>query len=194
MIKITSGNLVTIEYWYTGSVMSSFEFNKIIGAILSVALVSMIISFIGNALVQPSNESPADIKIAEAATPAQKKEFKVESIVSLMPMANVEKGKAQSAKCKGCHDLNASKKNKIGPPLWNILLAKRGVYDGFSYSKAMANMGGKWDYEALNGFLAKPKRYLKGTKMAFAGIKKAKDRADLIAFLRTLSDAPKPLP
>ena len=174
--------------------MSSFELNKIFGAILSVALVATVISFIGNALVQPSKEKAADIEIADAAAPTQKKAFKVEPIVSLMSVANIEKGKAQAAKCKACHDLNASKKNKIGPPLWGILLAERGVHDGFSYSKAMANMGGKWDYEALNGFLAKPKRYLKGTKMAFAGIKKAKDRADLIAFLRSLSDAPKPLP
>ena len=148
--------------------MSSFELNKIIGAILSVALVTMVISFIGDALVQPSKERPAEIEIAEAAVPTQKKEFRVEPIATLMAMANVEKGKAQSAKCKACHDLNSSKKNKIGPPLWGILFAERGIHDGFSYSKAMANMGGKWDYEALNGFLAKPKLYLKGTKMAFA--------------------------
>ena len=69
-----------------------------------------------------------------------------------------------------------------------------GKAEGFGYSKALVAMGGNWDYEALNGFLANPKRYLKGTKMAFAGIKKAKDRANLIVYLRSLSETPKPLP
>lgn len=174
--------------------MSSFEINKIVGAILTVALVAMVISFVGNALVKPSANKVADIQIAEATIPKEKPKESLKPIAPLLEMASIEKGKAQSAKCKACHDLASSKKNKIGPPLWDILLAARGKHEGFSYSKAMAKMGGSWDYEALNGFLLNPKRYLKGTKMAFAGIKKAKDRANLIVFLRSLSNAPKPLP
>ena len=174
--------------------MSSFELNKVVGAILSVVLVAMVISFIGNALVKPRAHKASDMKIADAAAPAPKKEVKLEPIGPLLAAASFEKGKAQSAKCKACHDLTSARKNKIGPPLWDILMAKPGAGAGFSYSKVMVGMGGAWDYETLNGFLANPKRYLRGTKMAFAGVKKAKDRADLIVFLRSLSDAPKPLP
>lgn len=174
--------------------MSSFELNKIVGAVLCVGLVSLVISMIGNALVQPRDYQPSEMKIAEAAAPAPKKQVKLEPIAPLLALASVEKGKAQSAKCKACHDLASSRKNKIGPPLWNIVMEGAGKAEGFGYSKALVAMEGNWDYEALNGFLANPKRYLKGTKMAFAGIKKAKDRANLIVYLRSLSETPKPLP
>jgi cytochrome c len=174
--------------------MSSFELNKVVGAILCVGLVAMVIGMIGDKLVEPRAYSPSEMKIAEAAATAETPEVKLEPISPLLASASVEKGKAQSAKCKACHDLAASRKNKIGPPLWNIVMGEKAKADGFGYSNALKAAGGRWDYEALNGFLENPKKYLKGTKMAFAGIKKAKDRADLIAFLRSLSETPKPLP
>lgn len=174
--------------------MSSFELNKIVGAILSVALVAMVIGFIGDALVNPGKHQSAQLKIAKAVTIEPKEEEKLEPIGPLLAAASVEKGKAEAKKCTACHDLTKAKKNKIGPPLWGILMSKPATMDGFKYSSAMEKMGGTWGYEELNAFLANPKGYVKGTKMSFGGIKKATDRAELIAFLRTLSDSPAPLP
>jgi cytochrome c len=78
--------------------------------------------------------------------------------------------------------------------LWDIVGRKPGAMEGFRFSPAMVKMRGAWDYETLNKFLAKPKKFVPGTKMGFSGIPKAKDRANLISFLRSLSDQPKPLP
>ena len=108
--------------------------------------------------------------------------------------ANAAKGKKVSAKCKSCHDLTEKKKVRIGPPLWDIVQAGKGGTGKYKYSSAMSGMGGKWSYEDLDAFLASPKGFMRGTKMAFPGIKNAKDRANLIAFLRSLSNAPKPMP
>ena len=88
----------------------------------------------------------------------------------------------------------AGGKNKVGPVLWNVVNTDKGVVDGFGYSTALAEFGGAWDYTSLNAFLYKPKAYISGTKMNFAGLKKPTDRANMIAYLRSLSDAPAALP
>ncbi len=90
--------------------------------------------------------------------------------------------------------LNCRCKNKVGPNLWNVVNAERGKKNGFGYSKPLMAMAGNWSYDSLDAFLAKPKAYIKGTKMSFSGIKKPRDRAAVIAFLRGLSDSPAPLP
>ena len=78
--------------------------------------------------------------------------------------------------------------------LWNIVGAKKGGQKGFTYSKSMAKKGGAWTYDDLDAFLAAPKTYIPGTKMLFTGLKKPQDRANLIFFLRSLTDKPQPLP
>ena len=112
----------------------------------------------------------------------------------LLAAASIDSGKKQANKCTACHAVNEGGKAKLGPPLWDIVGRKPGTMEGFRFSTAMAKMGGAWDYETLNKFLAKPKKFVPGTKMGFGGIPKVKDRANLIAYLRSLSDQPKPLP
>ena len=93
-----------------------------------------------------------------------------------------------------CHNYEKGNANKVGPNLWNIINRPKASVDGFAYSKALLDIGGKWTYEELSEFLYKPKQYVEGTKMNFSGLKKAEDRANLILFLRDHSDNPVPLP
>ena len=173
--------------------MSSFEINKIAGAILTVALVVMVIGIIGNALVK-TKDHKSSVVVADAPAPVKKEEKKLEPVGPLLASASAEKGKKVANLCKACHTFTQGGKNKIGPALWEIVDRNMGGGNGFKYSSGMMKMKAKWGYEELNKFLVKPRKYVKGTKMAFIGIKKVKDRANLIAYLRSLSPSPKPLP
>ena len=117
-----------------------------------------------------------------------------EPILALLSSADVQAGMKLAKKCTACHEFNVDGKNKTGPMLWNIVDASKGMKDGFKYSEALVGMGGQWDYESLNAFLYKPKAYIKGTKMNFAGLKKPTDRANMIAYLRSLAETPVDLP
>ena len=178
--------------------MSSLEMNKIIGAIVATALTLMVIGTIGNALVQTGRRA-APVSVAAAAK-ASAPELApapapaIESAIALLASADVAKGKKVFKKCTSCHTSNSGGKNRVGPNLWNIVNSERGKSGGFKYSKALVAKSGNWTYESLDAFLTKPKAYIKGTRMSFAGIRKAADRAALIAYLRRLSDAPAPLP
>jgi cytochrome c len=97
-------------------------------------------------------------------------------------------------KCIGCHSVSKGGKNKIGPALWGVIGRKVGSISNYKYSKAMGEFGRNWDFEAMNNFLIKPKNYIKGNKMAFAGISKEKDRASIILYLNEQGDSPLPLP
>lgn len=187
--------------------MSLIESGKIVGAIL-IALVTIgIISLIGDALVAPGESERHPVAVVEAdkkpqteavsavssaATPAPK--AALEAVGTLLAAADADKGKKVFKKCKACHTAENGGANKIGPNLWNIVNADVARPNGFSYSGAMKAKEGNWSYESLDAFLSKPKAHIKGTKMVFAGVKKAGDRANLIAFLRSLSDSPAPLP
>ena len=116
------------------------------------------------------------------------------SLPDLLKAADPAAGEKIAAKCKACHDLSKGGPNKIGPNLWDIVGNKPAHLDNFSYSDAVKGLGGQWTYENLDKFLTKPKDYAPGTKMTFPGLPKPEDRAALIAYLRTLSDSPKPLP
>ena len=170
--------------------------NKIAGAILLVALVLMTIGTIGNALVHPRDSGPAAAVATATATPEPAPAAPAEpiQIAALLPDADTAKGVKVFKKCKSCHTVDKGGKNKIGPNLWDVVNADIGMREGFGYSKAFAAKDGKWTYDSLNAFLIKPKAYIPGTKMAFAGLKKARDRAAVIAYLRSLSDSPAPLP
>lgn len=175
--------------------MSSFELNKIVGAILVVGLLVMVIGFVGDALVKPGEYQAAAVKVRVAAAPAaEKKPETLPPIGPLLASADVPAGKGEARKCSGCHALNKGGKNKIGPPLWNIVGRGLGSSPGYSYSRALKAKGGDWDYEALNAFLAAPKKFIKGTKMGFRGVKGENSRANLIMFLRSQADSPTPLP
>lgn len=188
--------------------MNSFEFNKVAGAGLAALLTATVIGYIGNALVHPKRleknvlvvnvsepSAGAGAGQAAAAAPAV-----VESIAGLLKTANVEAGKAVFKQCAACHTVDKGGKNGVGPNQWDVVGRKAGSHEGFNYSNPMKAAGekpgaeGVWTYEHLNAFLANPKAVVPGTRMAYAGLRKPEDRANLIAYLRTLSDAPKPLP
>jgi cytochrome c len=179
--------------------MDSFELNKVLGAILGTCLVLLITSFTANAIFSPKlPEKPGfEIAVKEAA-PAGGKEAAPapsEPIEKLLQTASAEKGAAAAKKCAACHTFEKGGPNRVGPNLFGILNEKRGEgRGGFNFSAAMKAKGGTWTYDDLNKFIASPKGFIPGTAMGFAGIQKDSERADVIAYLRTLADNPAPLP
>ncbi len=173
-------------------------FNKIAGAILSAGLLAMLTGFASQVLYSPGELAKPAYAIAAAEPQATTAKAAApagpEPVAALLASASTDAGKKVAKKCTACHTFDKGGSNKVGPNLWNIVGEKPAAVDGFKYSRAMAGMAVNWEFEELNKFLYKPKAYLKGTKMSFAGLKKAKDRAAVIAYLRSLSDSPKPLP
>ena len=174
--------------------MFGLDLRKLTGAAVIAGLAVMVIGVIGDALVAPRKHTAAHMTFAAKAPAAPKEEEKEVPIAERLASADAKAGAKISSKCKSCHDLTSAKKLKVGPPLWDIIQAGKAHVDGYSYSSALSGADGSWSYEDLDAFIASPKSFLDGTKMTFAGIKDGKDRADLIAYLRSLSASPKPLP
>jgi cytochrome c len=178
--------------------MDSFEINKILGAVLAACLVLLVTSFVAKAKFAPEMPAKPGFVIAVKETTAGAKEAapaQSEPIEKLLQTASVEKGQAAAKVCQTCHTLEKGGPNRIGPNLWGIVGDKRGEgRNGFNFSAAMKAKGGTWTYDDLNKFLTNPKAFIPGTAMGFAGIQKDSQRADVIAYLRTLSDNPEPLP
>ncbi|MFC3230118.1 c-type cytochrome [Marinibaculum pumilum] len=180
--------------------MDTFEFNKIAGAILFVLLIIVGIGTVGDILVSPKQlYEPVyhvDVPDAEgaAATAAAPAEVEVAPIAVRLASADVEDGMKEARKCAACHTFEQGGANKVGPNLWDVVGHETAHLDNFSYSDSLASLGATWSFEALDEFLADPKAYVPGTKMAFAGVKNPDRRADLIAYMRSLSESPVPLP
>ncbi len=179
----------------------NMEVNKILAAFLIAGIVAMISGFIASGVISTGGhgehqENAYHIDVAEASTSGTKvkKVAVAEPISALLASADIEKGKKLSKACASCHSFNKGGKAKTGPNLWNIVGRDIGSVNGFAYSSAMKEKGGKWDYKELNSFIWKPRKTMAGTKMTYIGMKKTKQRADIIAWMRTLSDNPKPLP
>ena len=137
-----------------------------------------------------------DIKWRKNLVKVLKPKKVVESLKPITPLlasANIESGEKIFKKCAACHSIQKGGDNRIGPALWNVVDRKVGSLDGFKYSAALKNYNKNWTYEELNGFLHKPLKYIKGTKMAFAGLRKEMDRANIIAYLNSMGDSPKSL-
>lgn len=180
--------------------MDSFEFNKIAGAVLATALVVFGLKELSGIVYHTSApEKPGFlIEVAEAgATPdaTTAAAAPAVSIGTLLATADATKGATVAKACMACHDLTKGGPNKVGPNLWDVVERPIGAHEGFTYSEGFkAHVGEKWTYENLNEFITNPKIKMVGTKMGFAGLKKDATRADLIAYLATLSDSPKPFP
>ena len=117
------------------------------------------------------------------------------SLGTLLAAADAAKGQSVAKACMACHDFAKGGPNRAGPNLWGVVGRKHGSAAGFAYSEAMAAKSAEdWTYEALNAFLKAPKEAVAGTKMTYGGMKKDKDRADLLAYLASLSDSPLPFP
>ena len=181
--------------------MSGLEVNKILASIIFAVLIVTLIGHFGDLLIDiehhDQKETAYKIDVEETApgdSASVKKEEVIEPISALLVSASLENGEKLFKKCATCHNYEKGGANKVGPQLWNLINRPKANVEGFAYSKALAEYGGEWGYEELAEFLYKPKKYIKGTKMNFAGLKKVKDRADLVYFLREHSDNPAPLP
>ena len=178
--------------------MDSFEMNKVAAAILLAGIVAMVIGIVGNVLVHPHPlAKPAYVVQGVEATPGApaKEPEALPPVTPLLASANVEHGATVAKVCSACHTLQKGQPPGVGPNLYGVVAGPHAHEQGYSYSTAMAALKSQpWTYEALNEFLAHPQQTVKGTKMTFAGITKPQDRADVIAYLRSLSDNPPPLP
>ncbi|KQT78697.1 cytochrome C [Methylobacterium sp. Leaf466] len=176
--------------------MDSFELNKVAGAVLGTLLFAMGSGFVAELIYSSKPAGGAGYALPEpvAATGAPAAAAKVEPIAVRLASASAEKGQAGSKACQACHSFDKASANKVGPGLWEVVDRKLGSHAGFEYSAGLKEKGGVWDYAQLDGFLENPKGYIKGTKMAYAGISSPQERANVIAYLRTLAESPKPLP
>ncbi|MCJ2041819.1 cytochrome c family protein [Methylobacterium sp. J-059] len=176
--------------------MDSFELNKVAGAVLGALLLVAGSGFVAELIYHPKPAGKAgyDLPEAKEESAAAPEAAKVEPIAVRLASANVEKGQGGTKACQACHSFEKGGPNKVGPDLWEVVERKKGSHEGFDYSAGMKEKGGTWTYADLDEFLTSPKAYVKGTKMAFAGISSPQERANVIAYLHTLSDSPKPLP
>ncbi len=178
--------------------MDSFELNKILGALLGTSLVLLALNIAAGAIFAPARPAKPgyDIAVPETPTgggPAAPAEAD-KPIAELLASSDPAKGENAAKKCQACHTFNKGGPNKVGPNLWGVVERQKGTEGGFNYSAALKAKGGTWTYDDLNKFLANPKGFVQGTNMQFAGLSRSSERADVINYLHTLADAPKPLP
>lgn len=179
--------------------MDNFEFNKIFAAILTAGIIAMLAGFISEKVIHPHDLEETAIEIDTSALEAAAAggaivEPVAEPILALIALADIERGQKLSKACAACHSFDKGGETRTGPNLYGIVNRTIGSVGGFAYSDEMAAMGGKWDYQSLNKLLWKPKKFVPGTKMNYAGMRKPEDRAAIIAWLRTLADGTAALP
>ena len=179
--------------------MDSFEINKIVAAVLMVALLVIGLGKVSDLVFHvekpktPGYAVDVEQAVSNATSKVEVAEEKVD-IVAIMAMGDIASGEKIFKKCAACHSIVKDGKNKIGPALYNVVGRKVGAVSDYKYSKALIGYEKNWTFEELNGYLLKPATWIKGTKMAFAGLRKEKDRASVIKYLNQNSDNPLPLP
>ena len=179
--------------------MDSFELNKIIAAVLMVALIVIGIGKLSDVIFHvekpktPGYAVDVEQAVITSVASSETTEEKID-IAALMALGELAVGEKVFKKCAACHSIVKGGKNNIGPALYNVVGRQTGVVNDYKYSKALSGYGKQWTYEELNGYLIKPAKWIKGTKMAFAGLRKEKDRASVILYLNQNSDNPLPLP
>jgi cytochrome c len=178
--------------------LDSFEVNKILGAVLGTFLALHVVHLTAGAVFAPRMPEKPGYEIAVTETPASGQEQPAkapeEPLEQRLASASNERGQAATKPCETCHTFDKGGQNRVGPNLWGVVGRDLASEQGFNYSAAMKSKGGKWSFEELDKFLANPRRDIPGTAMTFAGIERDRQRADVIAYLRTLSDNPVPLP
>lgn len=178
----------------------ALEFNKAFAAVLTAGIAFSLAGFIGKLVVHPTTVSEPAIALGrdavqQAATPAAAAPA-LDPIAPLLASANVDNGRqiAQRA-CASCHNFAQGGPSGVGPNLYGIVGRPHAAVQGFNYSAALRGLSDKpWDYESLNAFIAKPATAIPGTRMAFAGLSSTQQRADVVAYLRSLAESPQPLP
>jgi cytochrome c len=182
--------------------MKNLENNKIIAAILVAGLIALVTGKIADVLYHPTGHEGAEeqkrgfsVEVASSAGDSKEAAKDVPlDIPALMAAADATAGEAVFKKCASCHDASKGGPNKVGPNLSGIVGDKRARKADFAYSDGMKAKDGSWTYDDLFHFLKKPKDFVNGTKMTFAGLSNPKDIANVIAYLRTTGDNPPPLP
>ena len=166
------------------------ELNKIAAALLLAGIIAMVAGFVTDRLYHPQTELEKrgySIEVAEVSpTGAPVAEAAPVEIAEFMAAADIEAGKIFSKKCTACHSFEKGGPNKVGPALYGVSGRPLASLGSYAYSDALKTKGGAWDDQNLSEFLKKPKKWAKGTKMVYAGIKKPEQRANLIAYLNTL--------
>ena len=180
--------------------MDSFELNKIIAAVLMTALIVIGINKLADSIfhIEKPKQSAYKIEGVELASSARvetkSKEIVQLDIKEILALGDAAHGEKVFKKCSACHIVAKGGKNLIGPALYGVVGRPTASLDDYAYSKALKTHGKNWSFEELNAFLLKPKSYIKGTKMAYAGLRKDKDRASVILYLNSKSDSPLPKP
>lgn len=177
--------------------MDSYELNKVLGALLGTCLALLSLNIAASAVFNPKTPAKPgyDIAVPEKTAPTAPgpKEPEV-PIATLLATADVSRGEQIAKTCATCHAFEKGRPTKVGPDLWGVVGRAKASVPNFAYSAAMKSQKGDWTIDDLNIYLKNPKAMVPGTNMNFGGIASAKQRADLIAWLNTLSDNPKPLP
>jgi len=174
--------------------------NKIIVSIVFAVILIMGINKIADSIYYVEKPEKSAYQVESVTTVASTTTSETnsvnsgtENIMALFASASAADGAKIFSKCKACHSIAKEGGNKIGPALWGVLGRKAGSLSDYKYSKAMTAYGKSWSFEEMNGFLTKPKEWVKGTKMSYAGLKSAKDRASLILYMNENTDNPLPL-
>ena len=174
--------------------------NKIIVSIVLAVILIVGINKITDAIFyvekpEKSAYQVASVTTVDSSTSAETNSVSSESgdIMALFASTSAAEGAKVFKKCAACHSINEGGSNKIGPALWGVLGRSVGSVPDYKYSKAMAAYGKNWSFEEMNGFLLKPKEWIKGTKMSFAGLKKAEDRAAVILYMNENTNSPLPI-
>jgi cytochrome c len=176
--------------------MNSFEINKILGALLGTCLVLVATHIASGAIFAPETAAKPGyiVEVKAEASPGAAAAPAATPIATLLATASADRGANVAKQCQACHNFQEGAGAKIGPDLYGVVDRQVASVSGFGYSAALKSKGGKWDFDALNKWLTKPSAYAPGTAMTFAGISNEKQRADVIAYLDSLSANPVPLP